>query len=63
MRVFKANKIGHNGGEFPMLALCSLPEPYMIPGLVPTAFKGVLVLSVILLDSTSFLRTLSACFS
>ena len=56
--VFKADKIGRIGGQFPTLALCTLHEPYMIPGLVPTGFKDFLVFSVILLDSTNFLRTL-----
>ena len=31
--VFKADKIGPNGGQLPRLALCTLDEPYMTPGL------------------------------
>ena len=37
--VFKADKIGRNGGQFPTVALCTLHESHMIPGLVPTGLR------------------------
>ena len=50
--VFKTDKIGRNGGQFPTPDLRNLHELYMTLGLVPTGFKDFLVFSVILLDST-----------
>ena len=59
--MFKADKFGHNGKQFSALALCTLHEPYIIPGMQSTAFNDFPFFSIILFDS--FLKTLSTCFS
>ena len=35
----KADKIGLNGGELSTHFFCTLQEPYIIAGLVPTGFR------------------------
>ena len=61
--VFKTDKIGRNGGRSSTFALCTLHEPGITRGLLPTSFNDLPFFSVILVDSTSFLRTLLTCFS
>ena len=51
----KADKIGLRGGQLSTHFLCTLQEPYIIPGLVPTGFRCLRVSSDMLLESTSFL--------
>ena len=53
--VFKADKIDLKGGEEPTHFLCTLQEPYIIPGLVLTSFRCLSVSSDMLLESTRFL--------
>ena len=54
--VCKANKIGLKGGQPFTHFLCTLQEPYIVPGLVPTGFRCLRVSSDILLKSTRFLK-------
>ena len=36
--VYKADRIGLNGGQPCTSCLCTLQSPYIVPGLVPTGF-------------------------
>ena len=54
VRVFKAYKFDQYGRQFSTLDLCTLLEPYITAGLLPTGFKDFLFFSVIILDSTIF---------
>ena len=40
--MFKADKIGRNGEQFSMLALCTLHKLYTTPGLLPAGFNNFL---------------------
>ena len=53
--VCKAGKIRLKGGQPSTYFLCTLQEPYIIPGLVPTVFRCLCVFSYMLLESISFL--------
>ena len=46
-----------------MISLRTLQSPYIIPGLVPTGFRDLLVSSDMLLDARSFFKMLSTRFS
>ena len=46
-----------------MMSLGTLQSRYIIPGLVPTGFRDLLVSSDMLLDATSFLKMFSTRFS
>ena len=61
--VCKANKIGLKGEQPPPHFLCTLQEPYIIPGLVHIGFRCPRVSSDMLLELTSFLYILSIGFS
>ena len=61
--VCKAYKIGLKGGQPSTHFLCTLLDPYIIPGLVPTGFRCHRVSSDMLLELTSFLYILSMRFS
>ena len=61
--VCKANKIDLKGGQPSSHFLCTLQEPYIIPGLVPTGFRCPRVSLDMLLELTSFLYILSTGFS
>ena len=53
--VCKSDKIGMKGGQPLTHFLCTLQEPYIIPGLVLIGFGYFRVSSDLLLESTSFL--------
>ena len=59
----REDKIGLKGGQPLTRFLCTLQEIYIIPGLVFTGFRCLLVSSDMLLESTSFLKILSMSFS
>ena len=60
--VCKADKIGLKGEQWSKYFLCTLKEPYIILGLVPTGFRCFGITSDILIESTSFLYILDAFF-
>ena len=53
--VCKADNIGLKGRQPSTHFLCTLQEPYIIPGLVPNGFTCFRVSSDMLFESTSFL--------
>ena len=52
---YKEDKIGLKVGQPSTYFLCTLQEPYIIPGLVSSGFRCLLVSSDMLLESGSFL--------
>ena len=55
-------KICRKGGSLLLISLRTLPSPYIVPGLVPTSLRGLVISSGIQLDATSFLKILSIRF-
>ena len=56
--VYKEYKIGLIGGQPSTIFLCTLPDPCIIPGLVPIYFRFFCVSLDMLLRSTNFLKIL-----